>query len=349
MKHTSKNESKKASPIVAVTCVGGGIGQSLLKGLQQTSYTVIGLDADGLAAGLYAVPKARKIPPVSDPTYAQTLLKICIEEQVSVLFPGLDRELPILALEQEKFSAKGITIAVSQPKVIEIADDKLKTSLFLKKHNFPAPRTMTLHAFVANPEEQFYPMVIKPKTGGESSHDVFVVRSHKQLEKIMNAHDLKTTKFVAQEYIEGDEYTCGTVTLQGKCRGAILMKRQLRYGDTYKCFVEDNPKLESFVCQVAEALQPFGACNFQLRLKNDVPYIFEINARSSGTTGARSLAGFNEPKMIADFLIKGKAPEKPTITACTILRYWKEVVVSNEQITTFTKTGLVENKGSALL
>jgi carbamoyl-phosphate synthase large subunit len=62
----------------------------------------------------------------------------------------------------------------------------------------------------------------------------------------------------------------------------------------------------------------------------------EINARSSGTTGARALCGFNEPKMIADYLTKGKRPEY-AVKEQTILRYWKELVVDNELVETMAK------------
>ena len=69
----------------------------------------------------------------------------------------------------------------------------------------------------------------------------------------------------------------------------------------------------------------------QLRLKDGKPYVFEINARCSGTTAARTLSGFNEPKMIADYLLKGIEPTF-AIKEQTILRYWKELVVENDEV-----------------
>ena len=133
------------------------------------------------------------------------------------------------------------------------------------------------------------------------------------------------------EYIEGDEYTCGTINLDNSCKGVIVMRRILRDGDTHKCFSEKNEAVEKEVRLVAESIKPFGACNVQLRFKENKAYVFEINARCSGTTASRTLCGFNEPKMIADYLLKSIEPSYQ-IKEQTILRYWNELVVDNSEI-----------------
>ena len=79
-------------------------------------------------------------------------------------------------------------------------------------------------------------------------------------------------------------------------------------------------------------------------MKNNKPYVFEINARCSGTTAARTLSVFNEPKMIADYLLKGIEP-KFQIKEQTILRYWKEIVVSNDDIQKMKKDGSLNRLG----
>ena len=133
------------------------------------------------------------------------------------------------------------------------------------------------------------------------------------------------------EYIEGDEYTCGSINLNGSCEGVIVMQRILRGGETYKCFTIKNDVIEEEVRKILEAIKPFGACNVEFKLKDGKPYVFEVNARCSGTTTARAYSGFNEPKMIADYLLKGIKPEY-SFREQTILRYWKELKVENDLI-----------------
>jgi carbamoyl-phosphate synthase large subunit len=312
-------------PAILVTGVGGGVGQSVVKALQETDYTVVGVDTDELAAGLHAVSKAYKGYLAEDPRYADRLLEICARERCQLIFPGHDIELIPLSAHAARFAAAGVTAVVSSPEVIEICDDKLLTHRFLKKHGLPAPWTVPL----ADLSEPHFPLVLKPQKGGARSRDTYVVRNTEELERYRRFVDEQNC--IAQEYVEGDEYTCGTVNLDGRCHGVIVMRRTLRSGDTYKAFVEFEPRIESKVLAAAEALKPFGACNFQLRFRGGEPWIFEINARCSGTTAARMRVGFNEPRMIADYLLQ-KVPPTYDIKERTVLRYWNEIVVSNARV-----------------
>jgi len=223
------------------------------------------------------------------------------------------------------------TIAVvSSPDVIKVSDNKLTTFKSLRQIGVHVPETIDL--FNTNPENISlkFPFILKKREGGARSKDVYLVKSQQELEALQK-NGLDLSLFIAQEYIEGDEYTCGTVNFNGTCMGVIVMRRILRDGDTYKCFSVKNPIIEEEVRKLMTAIKPFGACNVQLRLKDGVPYIFEINARCSGTTAARALCGFNEPKMIADYLCHKIRPSYD-ITEQTILRYWQELVIPNKTI-----------------
>jgi carbamoyl-phosphate synthase large subunit len=324
-------------PTVLVTGVGGGVGQSIVKSLQGTSYTVVGADAEALATGLYAVAKGYRIPYASAPGYVERLLEICAVENCALILPGLDAELPVLARDTERFRRSGVTPVVSSPEVIGIADDKMATFKFLSEGGFHAPLTLPLGE---NLKQLAFPFVLKPKRGGARSKGVFAVANERELAHRLSA--IGPDNYVAQEYIAGDEYTCGSVNFGGRCYGTIVMRRILREGDTYKAFVEETPPVKHYIESVAETLKPFGACNFQFRLKNGEPCIFEINARHSGTTHSRTLAGFNEPLMVADYLLQGRLPEYK-ISEIAILRYWKELIVEDHRIASLLQTGVVSN------
>jgi len=328
---------------VLVTGVGGGVGQSIVKSLQDTPYTVVGVDGEPLGTGLYAVPKAYKVPYASDPAYIQRLLDICTAEGCLLIFPGMDAELPVLSQHADVFRWKGVIPVVSSQDVISISDDKLATYRFLIDHGFDAPFTIDLLQDRVDCIK--FPIVLKPRKGGARSEGVHVV--YNQQELLLRLSTLNLSNYVAQEYIEGDEFTCGSINFNGCCYGPIVMRRILRNGDTYKAFIVSNENIQDYVREVAERLKPFGACNFQLKLRNGKPYIFELNARCSGTTYARSLAGFNEPLMIANFLLRGKTPTYE-IKNISILRYWKELVVDNSRIAMLEQTGEIVGDGGRL-
>jgi carbamoyl-phosphate synthase large subunit len=324
---------------IAITGIGGGVGQSIIKSLYDTDYNLIGLNGEPLAAGIYALPKAYLVPYFNKPNYISSVLEICKTEKIDLLFPGLDAELMPLSLHVDDFNAIGTTVIVSIPDVITISDDKQQTFDSLTKVGVQVPYTCALEGYVF--EAQNLPLIVKQKVGGARSKNVFVAKTTSEWVAVMQQIGGEKQDFIVQEYIEGDEYTCGSINFDGSCKGIIVMRRILRDGDTHKCFSVKNPIIEQTVRTVLEAIKPFGACNIQLRMKGDVPYIFEINARCSGTTAARTLCGFNEPKMIADYLLKGIEPSF-TIQEKTILRYWKELVVENDSVADFMEMGRIQ-------
>jgi carbamoyl-phosphate synthase large subunit len=326
---------------ILVTGVGGGVGQSVLKALAQTSYGVVATDSEVLAAGLHAAPRAYRGLYASDPRFIDRLLEICHAEQCGLIFVGHDVELVPLSENIDRFTAQGIVPVISAPEIVRLCDDKLQTSAFVASLGLPTPETQRL----CDVEGFAGPVVLKPQSGGARSRSTFVARTEQEFGLFRQLVD--PDNCIVQEYIEGDEYTCGSVTLDGKCLGVIVMRRILRDGDTYKAFVEHNPELEATVRTIVEALKPFGACNIQLRVRNGQAYVFEINARCSGTTAARALAGFNEPKIIADYLLGGTAPTF-SINEVTILRYWQELVVPNADIEQLRDTGFLSGDGKRL-
>jgi carbamoyl-phosphate synthase large subunit len=310
---------------ILVTGVGGGVGQSVLKALRDTPYDAVGVDSDALAAGLHAVHSGYLGWEATHEAYIDRLLSICRLEECRLIFAGHDVELIPLSQTRSLFEAESIIPVVSSPDVISICDDKLATFAFLNEHGFPCPSTYSLR----DVDTPSFPVVLKPQRGGAQSRRTYLVRNEQEFEVYRPL--VNPDNCVVQEYIEGDEFTCGTVTFAGRLYGSITMRRYLRSGDTYKAFVEKRPEIDSLLQEVVQHLQPFGPCNFQLRLKNRTPVIFEINARCSGTTAARALAGFNEPLMVADYVLKGIEPQYE-IKEVTFLRYWQELVVENEQI-----------------
>jgi len=323
---------------IAVTGTGGGVGQSIIKALQPTNYEIIPLDGEPLGGGLYSAKRSYLIPYAKEPTFIDRLLEVCQKEECKLLFPGLDAELSILSQARDRFAAIGTQVVVSSPDVIELSDDKLLTFSRLSKHDISVPDTVDMAEHlkhgVALPA---FPFILKLRIGGARSQDIYLIKNQTMLDDLAK-NGVELSKFVAQEYIEGDEYTCGTVNLDNECKGVIVMRRTLRDGDTNKCFSVKDDIIEAEVRKVMDVLKPFGACNVQLRMKNGKPYIFEINARCSGTTAARALCGFNEPKMIADYLCSGIEPSYD-IKEQTILRYWKELVVDNQHIAELEQTG----------
>jgi carbamoyl-phosphate synthase large subunit len=123
------------------------------------------------------------------------------------------------------------------------------------------------------------------------------------------------------------EFTAGVVLFDGGDVASIVMQRSLRDGNTYRARVEPRGALHEYVEKVARALRPDGPVNLQFRLDGDVPKIFEINARFSGTTPLRTRAGFNEVELCLRHLVHAEPVRQPVVELKTFLRYWDEIEI----------------------
>lgn len=326
-----------------VTGAGGGIGQSILKAMHLASFETIAADCDPLAAGLYGASRAYLVPRATCANFIRRIIEICRREECRLVFCGIEPELPVFARAVKELRENGIIAVVSSPEVIELADDKLATAEFLRTHGHEAPVTLSLCDY--DSAQLPLPVILKPRKGGARSQGVYLVTTEEELR--FRRATLDGGNYIAQELVPGDEFTCGTITFEGHCHGVITMRRTLRDGDTYKAFVVDEACIREHVRQVAEELRPFGPCNFQLRMKNGRPCIFEINARCSGTTACRALAGFNEPLMCAEFLLHNKIPQFQ-IKPLSFLRYWNELPIANDRIEKLKHIGELAGDGTFL-
>lgn len=320
---------------VAVTGGGALLGQGLLRALKLSNlkpYT-IAVDVNPCSAGLYWVDESYLVPPAKSSQYLDSIRALLARSEPDILLVGTDVELaPLAGVRLELEREFGTRILVSSPEVISIADDKYKTAAFFVEHGFAAP----VSALVSNREgvellvaELGFPLIVKPCVGARS-YGVSKVHNMAELEYAM-AH---VENGVVQECvgIDGQEYTASGLYFDGECGAVIVMRRDLRDGNTYRAFTVMDTELNRIVKQWTEALRPLGPANFQFRVdKFGVPKVFEINSRFSGTTPLRAKVGFNEVEMSIRKMIWDEPIVQPEVQSATILRYWSETVIDPQR------------------
>jgi carbamoyl-phosphate synthase large subunit len=305
---------------IMVTGGGSLCGQGIIKSLRMGPRVhIVAVDPDpDNAVGCHWADSAHPVPLASADDYLDAIIETIEHEKPDIVMIGTDVELPVLAKYRNDIEIDhGSKVLVSSPEVIAIADDKYRTYEFMRDAGFFPPKTSY---FVH--EAQNDTLVVKPRIGGRS-RGVSVVTSTEQLIREMQADGM-----IHQEYIDGPEYTAGAVYFGGEV-ATIVMRRELRDGNTYRAYVEEFPELNAKVREWTLALKPWGPVNFQFRVDaKGEPRCFEINARFSGTTPMRAMAGFNEVRMCVDFLLHGRPITKPHIKPMKILRYWSELAVT---------------------
>lgn len=331
---------------VLVLGVGGNVSQGILKALavSKLSCRVIGACINSLSFGLYTVDQAYISPVASDPAFLGWLIRLCLTEQVDAILSGVEPVLTVLAGEAEKIRAQtGAVCIVSPPRCLAIGNDKLLTSQWLRDHGFPFPRTADaadLEGVEALVRECGYPLIAKPRFG-KGAHGVF---------DLLNSRDVQTATarkdYVIQEYL-GDpdqEYTVGCFSdREAVVRGALVMRRDLLEGTTYRAEAGYFPEVRQQAIRLAEALKPMGPSNIQMRMHGGRAVCFEINIRFSGTTPIRARFGFNDVEASLSHYVSGQpAEDLPLITKGTALRYWNEAYVDTEAKTQLDELGKLD-------
>ena len=140
-------------------------------------------------------------------------------------------------------------------------------------------------------------------------------------------------KPIIQEYL-GDlnqEYTCGATCIDHEIITIISLRRTLKNGNTQQAFCEKTDEIDAYIRKLTLSLKPYGPVNFQLRLTERGPVVFEINPRFSGTTPIRALFGVNEVEAVIKNLSaaepKGQYKEKEGV----VIRYFDNQYIPFDQ------------------
>lgn len=331
---------------ILVTGAGALLGQGILRSLRLADrpLRIITADPDPRASGHWLGDMAAVIPFASDPGYLARVEDVLAREQVDVVLVGTDMELAVFAVARDRLEREhGVRVVVCPPDVVEIADDKWLTARFLAGHDFPAPRSALSSdrdAVFRLAEEVGLPLFAKPRRGARSV-GARVIRTLAALAAVC----AEETSLVVQELLpeKDGEYTAGSLVLDRTCHGVVVLRRDLREGNTFRAYREPScSRFDHFVARVGEALGAYGPCNFQFRLRDGEPVVFEINARFSGTTPIRAIFGFNEVGALLDYLIDGTPVPAPRLRDGIVLRTTGDLFVERPQVVQLGEKGCLE-------
>jgi len=297
---------------MAVTGVGGGVGQSVLRalGLSSLPWRVIGFDVDPWSAGLYSCHSGYLLPYAHDDSYLDCLLEVLIREGVRVLIPGSDPELTVLASARERLLSEGIVPIVGSAEAVDLCRDKLAAFHFFHGHGLPFVPTVPAQEGFRLAEEVGFPLVVKP-VGGSASRGVAVIFNEEQLQRYIDQEG-----FIIQEYLVPQswgrtrrELTAQDVTQgdmlrqedeisvqilfdhEGRLLGRFTSRNVLEHGVPMLIDPWPEAPVEEVALEMASLLVDrglIGPCNFQCKLTGRGPLFFEVNPRFTGITAVRA-------------------------------------------------------------
>lgn len=251
---------------------------------------IIGTDIDNLAPALHQVDRQYMVPRTDSPDFANTIIKICQKEEVDLVFPLTDYDIPVLAKHKREIKAAGATPVVLEPEQAAITGDKLLTNRFFEDMGVLTGRCWESSQVMAG--RVGYPLFLKPRQGSASKH------TH----RISNAEELafylpRVPNPILQEFLPGIEITSDVIcSLGGKALAVVSRQRiEVRWGEVQKGVTVHHAEVVEGCLAVARGLKAVGPITIQCIMVNNRPYFTEINARYGGGCPLGVAAGVNSP------------------------------------------------------
>lgn len=256
---------------------------------------ILGADASPeYAPAAYLTEAAFSVPRCSDPKFIPSMLELCRREEVKLVVPTIDPELPLYASHRREFEDIGTTVAVSARETVDIAADKAETHRWLLEHGFPALWQAAPEDVMANSSRWQFPVILKPRCGS-ASIGVQKIWSLSQLERVGRGEP----GLLVEEFAQGEEHTINVyVNRSGKCLCAIPHRRvEVRSGEVSKGITRKHAGMIDLAHRIAEALPgAWGALNIQCFLSEDGRIqVTEMNARFGGGYPLAHQAGSDFP------------------------------------------------------
>jgi carbamoyl-phosphate synthase large subunit len=323
---------------ILITGAGSVMGQSIYKALAIHNFDdpveIHFGNSDELGAGMYlnkpqAPIVARPIFPLATaPEYLDTIKSYIRSNKIDIVFSGTQHEIgEISKLRDESNNAATLNHSLTM-----LALNKLKLSEHLETAGLPIPGVQSLTDFQNQPTIKI-PFVIKPiKSSASRSIFRILADNEFELKEVLRRIGNRSDEFVVQEYLVGDEFTCGCYTDRYTGEDSIIILRRSLTADGATGFgqVVENEEIKAYVKETAKlfvhAGNDFGHINVQLILTDKGPRLFEINGRLSSTEAPKAFLGFNSSAAFIDNLVYCR-PAKlgPIKTKQRFLRYYEEV------------------------
>jgi carbamoyl-phosphate synthase large subunit len=246
---------------ILITGIGEPAGDSAVSYFREKGFHIIGTDIE------------------NDQSYAEKLLDIIKSEGPVLLIPTVTEELPVIARLKKIIESYGCTIFVSPAAAIDIANDRLKTTMVMAGHSVPVPISFdecTPKELIV--KELGLPFLSKPRfsMGGQG------VKLYRKLEEV---YEESGTGLVFQEFIPGEEFNINLfIDKDGDPISAVVLKKTTLkdgIGDNVLSVARiDRYDIAQLGMRVSKILKLEGPVDIDVRLREDgKPVFLGINAR----------------------------------------------------------------------
>ncbi|MDR0309978.1 MAG: ATP-grasp domain-containing protein [Acidobacteriota bacterium] len=283
---------------------------------------VVTTDLNCLSPGLYFGNRHYIAPLTTDPGYIPLIKSICANENIRLLIPTIDDELPIFGRHRQEFEEMGVRVAVSCERTGRVCNDKYASYHFFKERGLPFARTWLPEEL--DRERLEYPLFLKPRSG-RGSVGAYRIKNERELDFFLEY----VSGAVVQEYLTGTEYTIDVLAdFEGRVISVVPRERMVvRSGVSDRGQTFRHSGLTKLAVETAEAIELRGAANIQVKLEGDDAVIFEVNPRFSGGIPLTIAAGADFPGWLVEMCLgRGPAPRIGDFTDGIVMACYEEAL-----------------------
>jgi carbamoyl-phosphate synthase large subunit len=304
---------------------------------------VVATNTIGQTTGMFAADLAEVVPAARDPSFVETMLRLCRRHNIRLVLSLHDWEAPFLAPYKKDFLAIGTQLVIADPDVVARCLDKYETHRLALELGISSPATfvdMALAKEALGTGRMAFPVILKPRWG-QGSLDQMKVSDAEELKLAfaLTQHRLNSRQkeyssdtnpdrqIVIQEFLHGTEYGVDIVNdLQGRF-AACFVKRKLamRNGETDAAETVSFPALEHCAKAIASHIRHPGNldADFFVTPANEI-VLLELNPRFGGGYPFSHMAGANVPAALVAWA-SGKAPAPDWLKIKVGLTFYKDI------------------------
>jgi len=313
----------------AMVVSGGGFqGLSVIKGLRYSNRVrIVLVDSSPENISRYFSDASHTVPKVvNEQQFIDSLLDICVRENVRILFPSTNIELPLLSKNKDLFRSKGIYCAVSDPPLLDTIMNKRSLYDFLADKDLPVLPIID----IAEPVKA--PLIGKPLSswGGKG---IIVLHSPGDRNK-WDLEDLKAS-YVWQPFLEDfEEFSVDCAIDFSGMLSDMSIRRRVKTLGGFAAITKSaqDDRIQDIVTSLMDTFRHHGAqgiFNVQILKNGGNYYLSDVNPRI-GTSAVFSYhAGINFPLFMCSSLdssIPASGNTEPLKTGNTkMVRYLDEL------------------------
>lgn len=291
----------------------------LVRAFRDAGATVIAADLTPDNPALFEADRALLLPPSDAPDYIEALLAACQANDVRLVIPTRDGELPVLAEAKARLASAGVVVLAPALDAVETCQDKRRFVDFCAANGFATPRTY------ASGEAAEFPVFVRPVRGAGG----------KGARRVDGAETFGADLLV--QALETDpEFTVDVLLdLDGRPLQAVARRRLLvRDGEAVKSRVVDAPALSGEALRLCAALKLVGHNVVQAFYapERGVRFI-EVNPRFGGASNLSIRAGLASPERVLRMAAGDDASApRPIAYGLTMLRYSEDRLVTEAEL-----------------